>query len=157
MRTWGPVLLRSPELPCDLGLYRSTQVHYSRCGTISAQRHISAQLAGTKARRHVRASQEDAHKGSHPPHKFAPMLLLPRGSIRIQYKHMRDMIGNAIVPQQHPCVGVAHCATRPAREARRRNAYMRPRPPRTRTPMLVLATTSITPRGTNSCHLPAQR
>jgi hypothetical protein len=148
-----PATCREPCLPNrHSSPDTATTTSIARCGTIPAQRHISAQPAGTKARRHVRASQEDAHKDSHPPYNLAPMLLLRRGSIRILYKHIRDVIGNAIVPQHHPCVGVAHCATRPAWEARR-NAYMRPR---NRTPMLVLATTSITRRGTNSRHLPAQ-
>jgi hypothetical protein len=59
----------------------ATAASISRCGTIPAQRHISAQPAGTKARRLVRTSQEDAHKGSQPPHNLAPTLLLPRGSM----------------------------------------------------------------------------
>ena len=45
-------------------------------------------------------------------------MLLPRDSIHILYKYMQDVFENAIVPQQHPCEGVAQCATRPAREAR---------------------------------------
>ena len=126
----------------------ATTTSIAPCGTIPAQRHISAQPAGTKARRLVRASRTRVPTLRTTSRRRCCY----RGSIRILYKHMRDVIGNAIVPQHYPCVGVAHCATRPAREARR-NAYMRPRPPRTRTPMLVLATR----RGTNSRHLPAQR
>ena len=94
--------------PCTLNRHPSpdnaTATSIARCGTISAQRHVSAQSAGTKARRLVRTSQEDAYKGSNPPHHLAPTLLLPRGSIRILYKYMRDVFENAIVPQQHPCV-----------------------------------------------------
>ncbi len=88
----------------------ATAKSMARCGTISAQRHISAQPAGTKARRLVRTLREDAHKGSYPPNNLTPKQLLPRDCIHIH--NMREVFKNAIVPQQHPCVGVAQCAKR---------------------------------------------
>ena len=62
----------------------ATAKSMARCGTISAQRHISAQPTGTEASRLARTLHEDVDKGFYPPHNLTPKKLLPCDRIHIQ-------------------------------------------------------------------------
>jgi hypothetical protein len=75
-------------------------------------------LATTSMARRGTISAQQPRAQGYLPSTQPRAMLLTRDSIHILYKYMRDVFENAIVPQQHPCEGVAQCATRPAREAR---------------------------------------